>query len=188
MKIPLNSILLSETLSSFRGEFSLKGTCHESEKTCQSRAFCRSSNHLWLCGITDSLFAGIPGMKLGLANLAVLFILEKYTWKEAALVSVIRIFIIGFMFGNLFSILYSLAGAALSLTVMTVMKKKSDFSILGISVAGGVSHNIGQLLIACLITMTSGLIYYAPALLISGVITGLLIGTLTNEVLKRIHF
>ena len=137
-------------------------------------------------GYVESLipfFAGIPGMKLGLANLAVLFILEKYTWKEAALVSVIRIFIIGFMFGNLFSILYSLAGAALSLTVMTVMKKKSDFSILGISVAGGVS-----LLIACLITMTSGLIYYAPALLISGVITGLLIGTLTNEVLKRIHF
>ena len=147
-------------------------------------------------GYVESLipfFAGIPGMKLGLANLAVLFILEKYTWKEAAFVSVvrisvIRIFIIGFMFGNLFSILYSLAGAALSLTVMTVMKKKSDFSILGISVAGGVSHNIGQLLIACLITMTSGLIYYAPALLISGVITGLLIGTLTNEVLKRIHF
>ena len=128
-------------------------------------------------GYVESLipfFAGIPGMKLGLANLAVLFILEKYTWKEAALVSVIRI-------------LYSLAGAALSLTVMTLMKKKSGFSILGISVAGGVSHNIGQLLIACLITMTSGLIYYAPALLISGVITGLLIGTLTNEVLKRIH-
>lgn len=142
-------------------------------------------------GYVESLipfFAGIPGMKLGLANLAVLFILEKYTWKEAALVSVIRIFIIGFMFGNLFSILYSLAGAALSLTVMTLMQKKSGFSILGISVAGGVSHNIGQLLIACLITMTSGLIYYAPALLISGVITGLLIGTLTNEVLKRIHF
>lgn len=120
-------------------------------------------------GYVESLipfFAGIPGMKLGLANLAVLFILEKYTWKEAALVSVIRIFIIGFMFGNLFSILYSLAGAALSLTVMTVMKKKSDFSILGISVAGGVSHNIGQLLIACLITMTSGLIYPSPCVTI----------------------
>ena len=80
------------------------------------------------------------------------------------------------------------AGAALSLTVMTLMKKKSGFSILGISVAGGVSHNIGQLIIASLITMTSGLIYYAPALLISGVITGLLIGTLTSEVLKRIRF
>ena len=142
-------------------------------------------------GYVESLipfFAGIPGMKLGLANLAVLFILEKYTWKEAALVSAVRIIVIGFMFGNLFSILYSLAGAALSLTVMTFMKKKSGFSILGISVAGGVSHNIGQLIIAGLITMTSGLIYYAPALLISGEITGLLIGTLTGEVLKRIRF
>ena len=78
-------------------------------------------------GYVESLipfFAGIPGMKLGLANLAVLFILEKYTWKEAALVSAVRIIVIGFMFGNLFSILYSLAGAALSLTVMTFMKKK----------------------------------------------------------------
>ena len=142
-------------------------------------------------GYVESLipvFAGIPGVKIGLANLAVLFILDRYSWREATLVSVVRILVIGFMFGNLFSILYSLAGAALSLTVMTLMKKKSGFSILGISVAGGVSHNIGQLLIACLITMTSGLIYYAPALLISGVITGLLIGTLTNEVLKRVHF
>ena len=142
-------------------------------------------------GYVESLipvFTGIPGIKLGLANLAVLFILDRYSFKEAALVSVVRILVIGFMFGNLFSILYSLAGAALSLTVMTLMKKKSGFSILGISVAGGVSHNIGQLIIASLITMTSGLIYYAPALLISGVITGLLIGTLTSEVLKRIRF
>ena len=141
-------------------------------------------------GYVESLipfFAGVPGMKLGLANLAVLFILEKYTWKEAAMVSLVRIVVIGFMFGNLFSILYSIAGATLSLIVMTLMKKFSGFSILGISVAGGVSHNIGQLIIACFITMTSGLIYYAPALLISGVITGLLTGTLTGEVLKRIR-
>ena len=140
-------------------------------------------------GYVESLipfFAGLPGMKLGLANLAVLFVLEKYTWKEAALVSALRILIIGFMFGNLFSILYSLAGAALSLTVMTLLKKKSDFSLLGISVAGGVSHNIGQLIIAMMIAMSSSIIYYAPVLLISGVITGLLIGILTREVLKRI--
>ena len=140
-------------------------------------------------GYVESLipfFAGVPGMKLGLANLAVLFVLEKYTWKEAALVSVLRILIIGFMFGNLFSILYSLAGATLSLTVMTLLKKKSDFSILGISVAGGVSHNIGQLIIAMMVAMSSSIIYYAPVLLISGVITGLLIGILTREVLKRI--
>lgn len=141
-------------------------------------------------GYVESLipfFAGIPGIKLGLANLAVLFILEKYTWKEAALVSAVRILVIGFLFGNMFSILYSLAGAALSLTVMNLMKKFSGFSILGISVAGGVSHNIGQLIVATLIVENTSLFYYAPALLISGVITGLLIGLLTGEVLKRIR-
>ena len=141
-------------------------------------------------GYVESLipfFAGIPGIKLGLANLAVLFILETYSWKEAALVSVVRIFVIGFLFGNLFSILYSLAGAALSLTVMTLIKKKSNFSILGVSVAGGVSHNVGQLIVAAVIVENTSLLYYAPALLISGVVTGLLIGMLTREVLRRIR-
>lgn len=141
-------------------------------------------------GYVESLipfFAGIPGMKLGLANLAVLFILEKYSWKEAALVSTVRILVIGFLFGNMFSILYSLAGAALSLTVMTLMKRFSGFSILGVSVAGGVSHNIGQLIVASLIVENTSLLYYAPVLLISGVATGLLIGFLTREITKRIR-
>ena len=144
-----------------------------------------------ICSYIESLipfYFGIPGVKLGLTNIVVVMMLYCIGAKEALLVSLLRIVLAGFMFGNMFSILYSLAGAALSLTVMTFMKKKSGFSILGISVAGGVSHNIGQLIIAGLITMTSGLIYYAPALLISGVITGLLIGTLTGEVLKRIRF
>lgn len=142
-------------------------------------------------GYVESLipfFAGIPGIKLGLANLAVLFVLEKYTWREAALVSMVRIFVIGFLFGNMFSILYSLAGALLSLTVMALMKWKSGFSILGISVSGGVSHNIGQLIVAALIVENMSFFYYAPVLLISGTITGLLIGILTREVLKRIRF
>ena len=140
-------------------------------------------------GYVESLFpffAGIPGIKLGLANLAVLFILEKYTWKEAALVSAVRILVIGFLFGNMSSILYSLAGAALSLAVMTLLKKRAGFSILGVSVSGGVSHNIGQLIIAALIVENTAFLYYAPVLIISGVITGLLIGLLTREVLKRI--
>ena len=141
-------------------------------------------------GYVESLipfFAGIPGIKLGLANLSVLFILETYTWKEAALVSMVRILVIGFMFGNMFSILYSMAGPSFSLTVMTLMKRFSGFSILGVSVAGGVSHNIGQLIIAALIVENTSLFYYAPVLLISGVITGILIGILTGEVTKRIH-
>lgn len=132
------------------------------------------------------VFVGIPGIKLGLANLSVLFILYRYSYREAAVVSFVRILIIGFLFGSLFSILYSLAGAALSLTVMTLLKKKTDFSMLGISVAGGVSHNIGQLIVAMLIVENTALIYYAPALLISGIVTGLLIGILTAEVEKRI--
>lgn len=133
-------------------------------------------------------FAGVPGMKLGLANLAVLFILQKYTWKEAALVSFVRILVIGFLFGNLFSILYSLSGAVVSLFVMTVLKKRTGFSIYGISVGGGVSHNIGQLIAAIFLAGNSALLFYAPALLVSGVVTGLLIGFLTREVLKRVHF
>ena len=140
-------------------------------------------------GYVESLipfFAGIPGMKLGLANLAVLFILEKYTWKEAALVSAVRIVVIGFMFGNLFSILYSLAGAALSLTVMDLLKKHSGFSLIGISVAGGVTHNIGQLIVAMIVVSNTSLMVYAPALLVSGVLAGILIGGLTKEVVGRL--
>ena len=105
-------------------------------------------------GYVESLipfFAGIPGMKLGLANLAVLFVLERYTWKEAALVSIVRIFIIGFMFGSGSSIMYSLAGATLSLIVMVFVKNKIGFGQLGVSVAGGVSGNAygGTVVLLC---------------------------------------
>ena len=142
-------------------------------------------------GYVESLipfFAGIPGMKLGLANLAVLFVLEKYHWKEAALVSLVRILIVGFLFGSGSSILYSLAGGALSLLVMVLLKRHTTFSLLGISVAGGVTHNIGQILVAIPVTQTVSLLYYyAPLLMVSGVITGLLIGVLTQEVTRRVH-
>lgn len=133
------------------------------------------------------IFIGIPGIKLGLANLAVLFILHRYTWKDAAFVSVIRIIVIGFLFGNMFSILYSLAGAALSILVMTLIRRNTQFSTIGVSVTGGVFHNVGQLIVAMLIVENTSLIYYAPALLVSGVVTGCLIGLLTQETLKRIH-
>lgn len=133
------------------------------------------------------VFIGIPGIKLGLANLAVLFILERYTWKEALIVSFIRIVVIGFLFGNMFSILYSLAGAVLSLAVMTFLKKKTESSLLAVSMAGGISHNVGQLLVAMAVVENLSLVYYAPALLISGIVTGFLIGCLTRETLKRIR-
>ena len=136
-----------------------------------------------ILGYVESLlpvFSGIPGIKLGLANLAILFMLNRYSYKEAAFVSIVRIFVIGFMFGSLFSILYSLTGAFL--------KKHTDFSLLGISVAGGVTHNIGQLIVAMIIVENASLLTYAPALLISGIVTGLLIGIVTLEVNKRINY
>lgn len=143
-----------------------------------------------ILGYIESLFpvfVGIPGIKLGLANLAVLFILERNTWKEALLVSLIRILTIGFLFGNMFSILYSLSGALVSLFVMTFLKKKTSSSIFAVSMAGGIAHNVGQLLVAMAVVENLQLIYYAPVLLISGIITGFLIGYLTSEILKRIH-
>ena len=132
------------------------------------------------------LFVGEPGVRLGLANLAVVFVLEIYSWKEAAAISVVRIFVIGFLFGNLFGIAYSLAGAALSMLVMVLCRRVDGFSVVGVSIAGGVSHNIGQLLVAMAIVENLSLMYYLPVLLVSGVVTGFLIGIVCRQVLHRI--
>lgn len=130
------------------------------------------------------IFSGIPGVKPGLANLAILFVLIRYSWKKAALVSLARILIIGFMFGNLFSILYSAAGACLSLAAMTLILSKTDFSIVTVSIIGGVAHNIGQLLIAMLIVESTSLVYYAPALLLAGILAGAAVGAVTAQIVK----
>ncbi|MFR9146479.1 MAG: Gx transporter family protein [Mediterraneibacter sp.] len=129
---------------------------------------------------------GIPGAKLGLANLVIVIVLYKTDWKEALLLSVVRIILAGFLFGNLFGILYSLAGGILSLAVMTLLKKTGAFSVIGVSMAGGVSHNVGQLIIAMLVVETYAVGYYLPVLLITGLITGTLIGIAGREMLKRI--
>ena len=130
---------------------------------------------------------GIPGAKLGLANLIIVIVLYKTDWKEALLLSVTRIVLAGFIFGNMFSILYSLAGGILSLAVQAVLKKQGSFSVAGVSIAGGVSHNIGQLIVAMIVVETYQVGYYLPVLLISGLLTGLLSGVISGEVLKRIR-
>ena len=149
-----------------------------------------------LIGYIESLFPlfmGIPGIKPGLANLAVLLLLSRSSLKEAASVSIVRILIIGAMFGNLFSIIYSLSGAVMSLAVMTLLLRKTNFSLLGVSAAGGVTHNLAQLTAAILLVKIPSagagipvLLYYAPALIIAGVVTGLLVGFITQEVDKRL--
>ena len=97
---------------------------------------------------------GIPGVKLGLANLIIVIALYRMKLSEAYLLSIVRVLLAGFIFGNYFSIIYSLAGGLLSLTVMALLRKKGGFSVIGVSIAGGVFHNIGQLIIASVIVET----------------------------------
>lgn len=129
---------------------------------------------------------GIPGAKLGLANLVIVIVLYKTDWKEALLLSVVRIVLSGFIFGNLFSIIYSLAGGIMSLAVMAAIRKDKGFSVIGVSMAGGVCHNIGQLIVAMIVVQTYQVGYYLPVLLIAGLATGMLIGVISSGVLKRL--
>ena len=98
-----------------------------------------------------------------------------------------RVVLAGFLFGNLFGILYGLAGAVLSLAAMESLKLRSSFSVVGVSIAGGVSHNIGQLIVAMIVVETYQVGYYLPVLLAAGVVTGALIGIVCREVLRRIN-
>ncbi|MEF9945938.1 MAG: Gx transporter family protein [Lachnospiraceae bacterium] len=129
---------------------------------------------------------GIPGVKLGLANLIIVIALYKMSLKETYLLSVVRVVIAGFLFGNLFSIIYSLAGGICSITVMWLLKRRESFSIIGVSAVGGVFHNVGQLLIAMLVVESFSVSYYFPILMIAGIITGIIIGVVSKEMLKRL--
>lgn len=129
---------------------------------------------------------GIPGVKLGLANLIIVVALYKMRLSEAYLLSVVRVLLAGFIFGNYFSIIYSLAGGLLSLTVMALLKKWGGFSLQGISIAGGVFHNIGQLIVAAVVVETFSVTYYFPVLLVAGLLTGLAIGIVAEMMLKRL--
>lgn len=130
---------------------------------------------------------GIPGVKLGIANIVTVVLLYKMGAKEAGLITVLRVLVSGFLFSNGFSILYSLAGCTMSLMVMYMLKKEGNFSIYGVSMAGGVAHNIGQIAIASIVMETGSIWYYLPILLISGVLTGFVIGFVSEEMLKRMR-
>ena len=129
---------------------------------------------------------GIPGVKLGLANLVIVAAIYLFGGKQAFLISIVRIFLSGFMFGNLASIMYSLAGGLLSLAVMLLLKKTDKLSILAVSFMGGICHNIGQLIVAMLVVENLKLIFYVPVLLISGFLTGLLIGIVCRVILPTV--
>lgn len=129
----------------------------------------------------------LPGMKVGLTNLAVIFALYRLSLKEAAAISFVRVMLVSMTFGNAYSLAYSLAGAVLSMAVMAVLKKLNKFSILGVSVAGGVCHNIGQILVAIAVLETTGLGWYLPPLLVSGTVAGIVIGAAGGVLTERVR-
>ena len=130
--------------------------------------------------------SGIPGVKLGLANLVIITALYVLGFRYAMTINILRILISGLLFNGFFAAIYSLAGGILSLTIMFVLKKTGLFSTVGVSMAGGVAHNLGQLLIAALIISNIKLFVYFPVLLFSGMFSGILIGILTHMILKKL--
>lgn len=129
---------------------------------------------------------GIPGIKLGLANIVIVFALYSMGIKEALVLSVMRVTISGFMFGNVIAIAYSLAGGLLSLLIMFLLKKTDKLSCISVSIAGGIFHNIGQMIIATILVDNYYVLYYVPVLMIAGFITGACIGVVAQEVFLRI--
>lgn len=132
------------------------------------------------------LTTALPGIKMGLPNIAIMFILYRVGWKEATVVSIVRVILVSLLFGSIMSMAYSLGGAILSLLIMTLMQKLTSFNRVSISVVGGVCHNIGQILVAWAVTGTAQIVYYLPVLLISGCAAGILVGFVAGMLENRV--
>lgn len=142
-------------------------------------------------GYLESLvpvFIGIPGVKLGLSNLVTIVALYELDIKSAVIISFFRVILSSVLFSNMTVMLYSMAGAALSLLVMALLIRTKIFSKNGVSIAGGVSHNIGQLSIAYIVIGNSNVLYYMPVLLLAGTLAGGCIGALASLIIKKINY
>ena len=127
----------------------------------------------------------VPGAKLGLPNTLILLVLYTYGIREALSVNGARILLSGFLFGNLFSILYSFAGAAVSFVAMLLARRAKIFSMKAVSILGGVFHNVGQIVVAAFLVSGVSVMAYLPLLLVAGVVTGLCNGILAEMIYKR---
>ncbi len=128
---------------------------------------------------------GIQGIKLGLANIVVVTAMYILSERDAFFISVVRIVLSGLTFGGVSTLIYSLAGGILSFAVMTLAKKCKKLSVTGVSVLGAIAHNIGQIAVAGAVMGTYRIVYYLPVLLVSGAVTGVVIGILSNIVISR---
>ena len=132
-------------------------------------------------------FVAIPGIKVGLANIAVIFALYKMGIGEAIALSAVRVVLVSLLFGNPVSLIYSLAGAVLSLAVMFVLKKLTPLGEVTVSVCGGVMHNVGQIVVASIILDTNVVAYYLPFLILSGTIAGVVVGAVSALLIKKVR-
>ncbi len=132
-------------------------------------------------------FLSIPGVKIGLANIAVVFALYKLGVKEAFCISILRVLTLFLIFGGITVLIYSLCGATFSLVLMAVLKKVSPLTEVGVSVAGGITHNLAQTAVAFFMLDLSAIIFYIPILLLSGTISGTLIGAVSAVIVKKIN-
>ena len=139
----------------------------------------------WLESLVP-ISAAVPGMKLGLTNLVVLFALYRLSAADAAVISLVRVLLVSFTFGNAYAFAYSMAGAVLSLIIMLVLKRSGKFSTVGVSIAGGVGHNLGQILVASLVLETEKIFFYLPVLMVSGIAAGVCIGLLGGIITNRL--
>ena len=128
----------------------------------------------------------IPGVKVGLANIAVIFALYKMGWREAITVSLVRVALVALLFGSVVSLAYSFAGALLSLSLMILLRRIGIFTEVAVSVVGGITHNIGQILVAFLLLETEVVFYYLPFLMVSGVIAGIGVGVVSALLVKKV--
>ncbi|MBQ6789102.1 MAG: Gx transporter family protein [Clostridia bacterium] len=129
----------------------------------------------------------VPGVKMGLANIVTVFVLYKFDAVSAAAVSAVRLALTFLLFRSVMTLAYSAAGAVLSLGAMILLKRTDKFSPVGVSVAGGVLHNAGQIGMAMLLMSTSAIGYYLPVLAVSGTVSGILVGTASVFVLKSLR-
>ncbi|HOO68251.1 MAG TPA: Gx transporter family protein [Bacilli bacterium] len=140
-------------------------------------------------GLVESyipIFNVIPGVKLGLANIVIVYAIYKYSFKDALYISILRVFLVGLLRSGLFSItfFFSLSGALLSLIFMYLFKKYTKLSVIGVSIIGAISHSIGQIIIAVIFLSNINIIYYFPILLLSSIITGIIVGMLSKKIIE----
>lgn len=172
----------------------------KSEKKVDYEKNSKKINYMAICSVLttvamvfsyiDSLIPipiPIPGVKIGISNIAIITVLYVVGIKEAIVINILRIVLTSILFGNITSFWFSITGGIFSILVMVLLKKIDVFSTVGVSVAGGVSHNIGQIAAAVIIMETNAILYYLPVLLVTGTITGVVIGIAAAMVIKRVR-